>query len=355
MRALMKTHAGPGLELREIPEPTPGPGEVKIRVMRAGLCGTDLHIQDWDPWSASQLHPPMTIGHEFYGEIVELGEGANGDLPEDHRDALRPGQRVSVEGHTICGRCRNCRSGRRQMCIRTNSVGVNRDGAFADFVVVPASNVWVQDPVIDPDLGALFDPLGNAVHTALHSELAGDDILVTGAGPIGILAAAIARHAGARNVVITDVSDFRLDLARAVGVTRAVNVTTTSLADVREELGMTEGFDDAFEMSGQPSALRDIIDNCTHGAVISLLGIPKEQFGVDWGKVITNMYTIHGVYGRKMFSTWYRMSFMLQSSPELRDAIRSTITHRFAPEDWAEAFDTARSGRCGKVIFDWSN
>ncbi|HZK05705.1 MAG TPA: L-threonine 3-dehydrogenase [Actinomycetaceae bacterium] len=350
MRALMKLHAGPGLELREIPEPEPGAGEVKIRVMRAGICGTDLHIEDWDPWAAGQLNPPMSIGHEFYGEIVDIGP----DVTQGGgADELRVGLRVSVEGHVICGRCRNCRSGRRHMCIRTNSIGVNRDGAFADFVVVPAANVWVQSDVIDPDLGAVFDPLGNAVHTALQAEIPGDDVLITGAGPIGIMAAAVVRHAGARHVVVTDVSEYRLELARRVGVTRAVDVVNESLADVRRELGMTEGFDIALEMSGAPSAFADIIENCTHGADVGLLGIPSEQFCVDWGKVITNMLVIRGVYGRKMFSTWYRMSFMLQSSAALRDQVRSVITHRFAPEDWQDAFGTARSGQCGKVIFDW--
>lgn len=353
MRALMKTQAGPGLELREIPEPEPGIGEVKIRVMRAGLCGTDLHIQAWDEWSAGQLHPPMTIGHEFYGEIVKIGPGVT---EGDGRDELRRGLRVSVEGHVICGRCRNCRSGRRHMCMRTNSIGVNRDGAFADYVVVPAANVWVQNDLIDPDLGALFDPLGNAVHTVLYSELVGDDVLITGAGPIGIMAASIVRHAGARHVVITDRSPYRLELARRIGaISRAVDTSSERLRDVCDELGMTEGFDDAFEMSGAPAAFADIIEHCTHGAEISLLGIPHESFGLDWGRVITNMYTIRGIYGRKMFSTWYRMSFMLESSAELRDQVRSTITHRFAPEAWEDAFATARSAQCGKVIFDWSN
>lgn len=352
MRALMKMHAGPGLELREIPEPTPGPGDVKIRVMRAGICGTDLHIQDWDPWSSGHVQPPMAIGHEFYGEIVELGPGVGEGEDPDH---LRVGQRVSGEGHVVCGRCRNCRSGRGHMCIRTESVGVDRDGAFADYVVVPASNVWVHTDVIDPDLGVLFDPLGNAVHTALQAEIPGDDVLITGAGPIGIMAAAIVRHAGARHVVITDRSETRLDLARRIGVTRAVNIESESLATARAALGMTEGFDVALEMSGAAAAYRDIIENCTHGADVALLGIPAEQFGIDWGAVITNMLVIRGVYGRKMFSTWYRMTFMLQSSRELREHIRSVITHRFAPEEWAEAFETARTGACGKVIFDWSD
>lgn len=353
MKALVKAHAGPGLELLDIPEPAVGVGEVKIRVTRAGLCGTDLHIQAWDPWAAAMLHPPMAIGHEFHGEIVEIGPGVS---EGDGRDELHVGMRVSVEGHVICGRCRNCRSGRRQMCIRTNSVGVNRPGAFADFVVVPAANVWVLPEIIDPDLGAVLDPLGNAVHTALQAELAGDDVLVTGAGPIGIMAAAVARHAGARHIVITDVSDYRLALARRIGVvTRAVDARTESLGQVRRELGMTEGFDVAMEMSGAPAALSDIIEHTTHGAEVALLGLPNAPFPVDLGKVITNMLTIRGVYGRRMFSTWYRMTFMLQASERLRDEVRAVITHRFAPEEWSEAFDTARSGRCGKVIFEWGD
>lgn len=352
MRALVKTQAGPGLELLEVPEPSPGVGEVKIRVTRAGLCGTDLHIQAWDPWAAAMLRPPMAIGHEFHGEIVEIGPGVS---QGDGRDELHVGMRVSVEGHVICGRCRNCRSGRRQMCIRTNSIGVSRAGAFADFVVVPAANVWVLPEIIDPDLGAVLDPLGNAVHTALQTEIAGDDILITGAGPIGIMAAAVARHVGARHIVITDPSPYRLELARRTGVvSRAVDSSTHPLPAVRQELGMTEGFDIAMEMSGAPAALADIIDNCTHGANVALLGLPGGPFPVDWATVITNMLTIRGVYGRRMFSTWYRMTFMLESSAKLREEIRTVITHRFAPEEWEQAFSTARSGQCGKVIFEWS-
>ena len=350
MRALVKPHAGPGLELRDVPEPSPGMGEVKIRVMRAGLCGTDLHIQDWDEWSAGMLHPPMTIGHEFYGEIVEIGPGVTAG---DGRDELRVGQRVSVEGHIVCGRCRNCRSGRRQMCIRTNSVGVNRDGAFADFVVVPASNVWVQPDHIDPDLGAVFDPLGNAVHTALQSPMSGEDVLVTGAGPIGIMCAAIARHCGARNVVITDLSDYRLNLAAKTGVV-TVNTAQQDLREVMADLGMTEGFDVGMELSGAPSATRQMIQVCNHGAQIAMLGLPKASYEIDWNQVITHMLTIKGVYGREMFDTWYKASFMLGTSPELRDAVRGVITHRFPAEQWAEAFDAARSGECGKVILDWT-
>lgn len=352
MRALVKAKAAPGLELIDVPEPMTGPGEVKIRVLRAGLCGTDLHIWQWDDWAASMLKPPLTIGHEFYGEIVEIGpEVAQGA----GRDELRVGMHVSVEGHVVCGRCRNCRAGRRHMCIRTNSIGVNRDGAFADYVVVPASNVWVQPDAIDPELGAIFDPLGNAFHTAQQVPMLGEDVLITGAGPIGCMAAAIAEHAGARNIVVTDVSEYRLDLARKAGATVAVNVAERSLTDVQDELGMREGFDVAMEMSGVPSAMSDILNNCTHGAHIALLGLPKDPYPIDWGKVITHMFTIKGVYGRDMFDTWYHMTFCMESSEKFREAIRGVITHRYAAEDWEEAFKAAASGTCGKVVMDWEN
>ncbi len=351
MRALRKPEAAAGLVLDDTPEPATGFGEVKIRVLRAGLCGTDLHIHAWDDWAASTLRPPLTIGHEFYGEIVEIGPGVS---TGDEKYDLREGMRVSVEGHVVCGRCRNCRAGRRHMCIRSAGIGVNRDGAFADYVVVPAANVWAQPDLIDPDLGAIFDPLGNAFHTALQAPMVGEDVLITGAGPIGVMAAAIARHAGARNVVVTDVSEYRLELARKAGATVAVNVAETDLRDVQRELKMAEGFDVAMEMSGQPSAMRDILDNCTHGAHIAMLGLPKDPFPVDWGKLITHMFTIKGVYGREMFDTWYHMTFTLESSEQFREAIRGVITHRFAAEDWEQAFDAARSGTCGKVIMDWS-
>ncbi|MCH8613079.1 L-threonine 3-dehydrogenase [Arsenicicoccus dermatophilus] len=349
MRALVKPHAGPGLELREVPEPQVGPGEVKIRVLRAGLCGTDLHLEQWDDWAASMVHPPMTIGHEFYGEIVDLAD----DVVTGTGSAnLQVGQRCSVEGHIVCGMCRNCRAGRRHMCPNTSSIGVNRDGAFADYVVVPATNVWAQPEGIDPELGALFDPFGNATHTALQFPMVGEDVLITGAGPIGVMAAAIARHAGARHVVVTDMSDFRLGLAQGAGATRTVNVAQEDLREVQRELGMTEGFDLGLEMSGAPAAMRQLIDNCTFGAKISMLGLPKEGFPVDWGKIITHMLTIKGIYGREMFETWYHMSFMLQSSPQLRDAVRSVITHRVGLDDWPQAWAAARSGECGKVILE---
>lgn len=350
MRALVKAAAGPGLELREVPEPTPGPGEVKIRVLRAGLCGTDLHIEAWDDWAASMLQPPLVVGHEFYGEIVELGGG----VPAGGRYGLAVGQRVSVEGHVVCGACRNCRAGRQQMCVSTSNLGVNRDGAFADFVVVPHTNVWVQPDLIDPELGALFDPLGNAVHTALSFPLTGEDVLVTGAGPIGVMAAAIARHAGARYVVVSDLSDSRLALAKAAGADVVVNVGRDRIASAQEQLGMVEGFDVALEMSGSPHAVRELIENCNHGARVALLGLPGQEFAIDWGKVITQMITLKGIYGREMYDTWYKMTSMLQTSEELRDRIRSVITHRFPAEQWQDAFAAARSGQVGKVIMDWS-
>ena len=350
MRALVKPRPGPGLELMEVPEPSPGPGEVKIRVLRAGLCGTDLHIEGWDDWAASMLRPPLIVGHEFYGEVVEVGEG----VPDDERYGLRPGQRVSVEGHVVCGHCRNCRAGRRHMCVNTSNLGVNRDGCFADYVVVPHTNVWVQPDLIDPDLGAVFDPLGNAVHTALSFPLEGEDVLITGAGPIGVMAAAVVRHAGARHVVVTDVSAPRLELAAASGADLVVDVSAERIADAQARLGMTEGFDVVLEMSGSPQAMAELIDNCTHGARVAMLGLPSEPYAIDWGKVITHMITLKGIYGREMYETWYKMTAMLQSSQVLRDRVRSVITHRFPAEQWQDAFDAARSGEVGKVILDWS-
>ncbi len=350
MRALVKTTAGPGLELIDVPEPSPGPDEVKIRVLRAGLCGTDLHIESWDDTAAEMVEPPLTIGHEFYGEIVEVGAG----VPTDERYGLKVGQRCSVEGHVVCGTCRNCRAGRRQMCVRTVSIGISRNGAFADYVVVPHTNVWVQPDLIDPDLGAIFDPLGNAVHTALSFPMSGEDVLITGAGPIGVMATAIARHVGARYVVVTDVSDARLALAQAAGADRVVNVSRERISDAQAALGMVEGFDVALEMSGSPLAMAELIENCNHGAKVALLGLPSEPFAIDGAKVITHMLTLKGIYGREMYDTWYKMTFMLQTSSALRDAIRSVITHRFPAEQWADAFAAARSGAVGKVIMDWS-
>ncbi|WP_040159053.1 L-threonine 3-dehydrogenase [Nigerium massiliense] len=351
MRALTKTQAGPGLEMIDRPEPECGPSDVKVRVLRAGLCGTDLHLQEWDAWAAEMVRVPQTIGHEFYGEVVEVGADVI---------TLRPGDRVSGEGHIVCGYCRNCRAGRRHQCINTVGLGVNRDGCFADYVVIPAANAWKQpsDPdrpdYIDPELGAVFDPFGNATHTALQWPLVGEDVLITGAGPIGVLAAAIAKHAGAKHVVVTDVSDYRLGLARQAGADLVVNVGTTRIKDAQRELGMVEGFDVALEMSGSPAAVEELLANMNHGAKVAMLGLPKNSYPIDWGRVITHMITLKGIYGREMFETWYLMNSMLATSQTLKDAVRSVITHRFSAEDWADAFDAARSGQCGKVIMDWS-
>lgn len=341
----MKTARGPGLELCEVPEPDPGVDEVKIRVLRAGLCGTDLHLQQWDDWAAATVRPPLIIGHEFSGEVVDVGAAV--------RD-ITVGQRVSGEGHVVCGRCRNCRAGRRQLCIRTSSLGVNRDGAFADYVVLPASNVWVQPPELDLSVCAVFDPLGNATHTTLAFPMPGEDVLITGAGPIGIMSAAIAQHIGARYVVVSDISDYRLGLARAAGADAVVNVGRRRIVDVQHDLSMREGFDIGLEMSGNPDAVREMIANMNHGGRIAMLGLPSREYSIDWGPVITRMLTIRGIYGREMFDTWYAMSALLQSSDTLLDAVRSVITHTFPAGDWQAAFDTARSGACGKVLMDWS-
>ena len=338
--------AGPGLEMVERPEPDCGPTDVKVRVQRAGLCGTDLHLQAWDAWAASVVRAPQTIGHEFYGEVVEVGE----DVVTIHA-----GDKVSGEGHIVCGYCRNCKAGRRHQCINTIGLGVNRDGAFADYVVLPASNAWRQPAEIDADLGAIFDPFGNATHTALQWPLVGEDVLVTGAGPIGVMAAAIARHAGARHVVVTDVSDYRLRLAKAAGADLVVNVAERRLADVQRELGMREGFEVGLEMSGAPAAVEEMLANMNHGGKVAMMGLPKNAYPIDWGRVITHMLTLKGIYGREMFETWYLMASMLSSSSTLTGAIRSVITHRFPASDWADAFDIARSGQCGKVIMDWSS
>jgi threonine 3-dehydrogenase len=345
MRALVKTEAGPGLKLIEVPEPDCGPDQVKIRVLRAGLCGTDLHLESWDDWAADTVRAPLTIGHEFYGEVAAVGAEVTG---------IEIGDRASGEGHIVCGRCRNCRAGRRHVCINTVGLGVNTNGAFADYVVLPAANVWRQPDSIDPELGAIFDPLGNATHTALQWPVVGEDVLVTGAGPIGVLAAAIVRHAGAKHVVVTDISDYRLGLAKAAGADLCVNVARTRIAEAQHELGMREGFDIGLEMSGAPSAVVEMLANLNHGAKVAMLGLPKDPYPIDWGRVITHMITIKGIYGREMFETWYLMSSMLATSTTFADAVRSVITHRFPAEQWADAFATARSGECGKVILDWS-
>jgi threonine 3-dehydrogenase len=340
MKALVKSHAKPGLWLEEIPVPTAGINDVLIRVHKTGICGTDLHIYKWDAWAQKTIPVPMAVGHEFVGEIVEIGSNVND---------FKPGDIVSAEGHVVCGRCRNCLAGRRHLCADTKGIGVNRPGAFAEYISVPMTNVWHHQPDIDRDVAAIFDPFGNAVHTALSFDALGEDVLITGAGPIGIMAAAIAKHAGARFIVITDVNDYRLDLAKKMGASVAVNVSKTSLAAVQKELGMKEGFDVGLEMSGNPAAFRDMIDNMCHGGKIAMLGIPSEQIAIDWNKVVFNMLTIKGIYGREMYETWYKMTVMLESGLD----IRPVITHRFHYTEFEKGFQAMLSGQSGKVVLDW--
>ena len=297
MKALVKAEAEPGLRLEDVPVPGLGRDDVLIRVLRTGVCGTDLHIYDWDSWAQANVPVPLVIGHEFVGEVVATGS----DVQE-----LREGQLVSGEGHLVCGRCRNCMAGRRVQCAHTKGVGVNYPGAFAEYIVLPATNVWRHEPGTNLDVAAIFDPFGNAVHSALTFPILGEDVLITGAGPIGLMAAIVARHAGARYVVITDVSDYRLELARRIGVSLAVNAAETRLSDVMPELGMREGFDVGLEMSGKPAALREMLASMTHGGKIAMLGLPTAEFGIDWAHLVTNMTTIKGIYGRQMFETWYR-------------------------------------------------
>jgi threonine 3-dehydrogenase len=340
VKALVKAKREPGLWLEDVPQPKPGPGEVLIRVLRTGICGTDLHIESWNEWAQHTINPPLVVGHEFVGEVVELGE----DVVN-----VYPGEIVGAEGHIVCGKCRNCMAGRRALCAHTVGIGVQRDGAFAEFIVMPAGNLWPHLTKIDLDVASIFDPFGNAVHTATQFRIVAEDVLITGAGPIGIMAAMVARHNGARFVVITDVSDYRLELARKVGVTRAVDVRKTALGEVQEELGMTEGFDVAFEMSGKPSAMRDMIDNMAHGGRIAVLGLADHEFAIDWSKVVFKMLTVKGVYGRQIFETWYQMSVFVQSGLD----ISPVITHRFPYLKYEEAFAVAHTGQCGKVVLDW--
>ncbi|TJZ58940.1 L-threonine 3-dehydrogenase [Streptomyces piniterrae] len=341
MKALVKQKAEPGLWLTDVPEPSIGPGDVLIKVLRTGICGTDLHIRAWDGWAQQAITTPLTVGHEFVGEVVATGR----DVTE-----VKDGDLVSGEGHLVCGKCRNCLAGRRHLCRATVGLGVGRDGAFAEYVALPAANVWVHRVPVDLDIAAVFDPFGNAVHTALSFPLVGEDVLITGAGPIGIMAAAVARHAGARNVVITDVSEPRLELARKVGAGLALNVAETSIADGQRELGLREGFDIGLEMSGRPEAMRDMIANMTHGGRIAMLGLPSQEFPVDWARIVTSMITIKGIYGREMFETWYAMSVLLEAGLDLGPV----ITGRYSYQDFDAAFDDAASGRSGKIILDWA-
>ena len=341
MKALVKAKSEPGLWLQDVPQPTCGINDVLIRVDRTGICGTDLHIYKWDAWAQKTIPVPMVVGHEFVGEVVEVGSNVNDFFP---------GEIVSGEGHVVCGRCRNCLAGRRHLCAYTSGIGVNRPGAFAEYLALPMSNVWHHRPGIDLDVASIFDPLGNAVHTALSFPVLGEDVLITGAGPIGIMAAAVVRHAGARFVVITDVNDYRLDLAKKMGVDVAVNVTRDSLADVQKQLGMQEGFDVGLEMSGNPAAFRSMIDGMAHGGKIAMLGIPSEDIAIDWNKVVFNMLTIKGIYGREMYETWYKMSVMLQSGLD----ISPVITHRFGADEFERGFEVMKTGESGKVILDWT-
>ena len=341
MRALVKQHSKPGLWLDEAPIPTIGINDVLIKVLRTGICGTDVHIYNWDAWAQKTIPVPMTVGHEFVGQIVEVGSNV--------RD-FHAGEIVSGEGHVVCGHCRNCLAGRRHLCKDTKGVGVNRPGAFADYLALPMTNVWVHDPAIPRDVQSIFDPFGNAVHTALSFDVLGEDVLITGAGPIGIMAAAVVRHAGARHVVITDVNPYRLDLAKKMGVTLALDVREQTLADAQKRLGMKEGFDVGLEMSGNERAFREMLANMCHGGKIAMLGIPEKEIAIDWTTVVFNMLTIHGIYGREMYETWYKMTVMLQSGLD----ISPVITHRFAAEDFEKGFDAMRSGQSGKVILTWN-
>ena len=325
----------------ERPEPAVGSSDVKIRVERTGICGTDLHIEAWDAWAAVSVNSPLIIGHEFAGRIVEMGSNVK---------SLELGALVSGEGHIVCGTCRNCRAGRRHLCMNSSGLGVNRDGAFAEYVVIPESNIWVHSAAVDADLGAIFDPFGNAVHTALTYPLVGEDVLITGAGPIGLMAAKVARHVGARFIVVSDINESRLSLARKMGVDLAINPLTTEISTAQKTLGMREGFDVAFEMSGAVTALPDILNNLCHGGRVAILGLPSKEIAIDWAKVVSHMITIKGIYGRKVFDTWYAMDAMIRSGLDIRDI----ITDRFAASDWQLAFAAARSSNSGKVILDWN-
>jgi threonine 3-dehydrogenase len=341
MKALVKSRDAAGLVLAQVPRPMMSEGDVLIRVLRTGICGTDLHIYGWDEWARQHVSVPLVVGHEFVGEVVEVGrevaDVAVGDL-------------VSGEGHVVCGTCRNCRAGRRHLCANTDSIGLTRAGAFAEYLALPAGNVWKHHAGIDLDVAAIFDPFGNAVHTSLAFPVLGEDVLITGAGPIGLMAAAVVRHAGARHVVVTDVNTFRLDLATKMGVTRAINTATTTVAQCQRELQMAEGFDVGLEMSGKGAALQDMIDNMTHGGRIALLGLPTDKIALDLGTVVLNSLTLTGIYGREMFETWYAMSVLVSQGLD----ISPVITHRFPVSDFEEAFATAGGGQCGKVLLYWS-
>jgi threonine 3-dehydrogenase len=340
MKALVKSQATRGLWLQDVPEPVVGINDVLIKVHKTGICGTDLHIYKWDEWAQKTIPVPMVVGHEFVGHVVDVGSNVAD---------FKPGDLVSAEGHVVCGRCRNCFAGRRHLCKDTSGIGVNRTGAFAEFISVPMTNVWKHRKDIDQEVASIFDPFGNAVHTALAFEILGEDVLITGAGPIGIMAVAIARHAGARHVVITDVNDYRLDLAKRMGATVALNVTKGTLDQVKQDLRMKEGFDVGLEMSGNGNAFRDMISHMCHGGRIAMLGIPAQPIAIDWTTVVFNMLTIHGIYGREMYETWYQMSVMLESGLD----IKPVITHRYHYTEFEQGFAAMEAGNCGKVILNW--
>ena len=341
MKALVKSRAERGLWVGDVAVPEAGINDVMIKVLKTGICGTDLHIYEWDDWAKATIPVPLVIGHEFVGEVVKVGANVND---------FQVGEIVSGEGHVTCGRCRNCMAGRRHLCKDTSGVGVNRAGAFAEFIVLPMSNIWRHDPKIDLEIAAIFDPFGNAVHTALSFPVLGEDVLITGAGPIGVMAVAVVKHAGARHIVITDPNEKRLALAQKMGATVAVNPTRTKLADVQKQLGMTEGFDVGLEMSGNAGAFRDMLDNMCHGAKVAMLGIPAGDMSIDWKKVIFNMITIKGIYGREMYETWYKMSVMLESGLDLKPI----VTHRYGWQDYEKGFAAMKAGDAGKVVLDWT-
>ncbi|WP_437204527.1 L-threonine 3-dehydrogenase [Planctomicrobium sp. SH664] len=341
MKALVKAQSQPGLWLEDVPEPTVGINDVLIRVEKTGICGTDLHIYNWDAWAQKTIPVPMVVGHEFVGEIIEVGSNVHD---------FYPGEIVSGEGHVVCGHCRNCLAGRRHLCAKTEGIGVNRTGAFAEYISIPQTNVWHHAPGIDREVASIFDPFGNAVHTALSFDLLGEDVLITGAGPIGCMATAVCQYAGARYVVVTDVNPWRLDLAKKMGATRVVDVRHEKLADVQRELGMKEGFDVGLEMSGNATAFQEMLANMAHGGKISMLGIPPGAIAIDWNTVIFNMLTIKGIYGREMYETWYKMTVMLQGGLD----IKSVITHRYPAAEFEKGFAVMNSGQSGKVILDWT-
>ena len=340
MKSLVKARREPGIWMQDTAEPEVGHNDLLIKIRKTAICGTDMHIYNWDEWSQKTIPVPMVVGHEYVGEVVGMGQEVAG---------FKIGDRVSGEGHITCGHCRNCRAGRRHLCRNTEGVGVNRAGAFAEYLVIPAFNAFRIPDNISDDMASIFDPFGNAVHTALSFDLVGEDVLITGAGPIGIMAAAVAKHVGARHVVITDLNPYRLELAEKMGATRAVNVGTTSLKDVMNELGMTEGFDVGLEMSGVPAAFRDMLDKMNNGGKVAMLGIPPTDVAVDWNQVIFKGLTIKGIYGREMFETWYKMASLLQSGLD----ISPVITHQYSIDDFQKGFDTMGSGQSGKVILNW--